>query len=137
MMTNIRQVGSVAIVDFRGRIVLGEESAALRDLVRELLSKGHRQLLFNLRDVDYIDSSGLGSLVGALTSARKQKGELKLLNLTNKVRHVMQITKLNTVFEIMNDETVGVKSFGQSAADGLSTLALSQSSGRALLIIKQ
>jgi anti-sigma B factor antagonist len=116
MMTNIRQVGSVTIVDFRGRIVLGEESAALRDLVRELLSKGHRQILFNLREVDYIDSSGLGSLVGAFTSVRKQKGELKLLNLTHKVHDVMQITKLYTVFEIMNDETVGVKSFGQSAA---------------------
>lgn len=116
MMTNIRQVGSVTIVDFVGRIVLGEESAALRDLVRELLSKGHKQILFNLREVDYIDSSGLGSLVGAFTSVRKQKGELKLLNLTHKVHDVMQITKLYTVFEIMNDETVGVKSFGQSAA---------------------
>jgi anti-sigma B factor antagonist len=72
--------------------------------------------LFNLREVDYIDSSGLGSLVGAFTSVRKQKGELKLLNLTHKVHDVMQITKLYTVFEIMNDETVGVKSFGQSAA---------------------
>jgi anti-sigma B factor antagonist len=116
MMTNIRRVGSVTIVDFRGRIVLGEESAALRSLVCELLSKGHRKILFNLRDVDYIDSAGLGSLVGAFTSVRKQKGELKLLNLTKKVRDVMQITKLYTVFEIMNDETVGVRSFGQLAA---------------------
>jgi anti-sigma B factor antagonist len=116
MMINIRRVGSVTIVDFRGRIVLGEESAALRSLVCELLSKGHRQILFNLGDVDYIDSAGLGSLVGAFTSVRKQKGELKLLNLTKKVRDVMQITKLYTVFEIMSDETVGVRSFGQLAA---------------------
>jgi len=116
MMTNIRRVDGVTIVDFRGRIVLGEESAALRSLVCELLSKGHRKILFNLRDVDYIDSAGLGSLVGAFTSVRKQKGELKLLNLTKKVRDVMQITKLYTVFEIMNDETVGVRSFGQPAA---------------------
>jgi anti-sigma B factor antagonist len=116
MMTSIRQVGSVTIVDISGRIVLGEESAALRNLVCELLNEGHRQILFNLGDVHYIDSAGLGTLVGAFTSVRKQKGELKLLNLSNKVHDVMQMTKLYTVFDIMNNETEGVKSFGQSAA---------------------
>ncbi len=116
MTTSIRQVGGVTIVDISGRIVLGEESAALRDLVRDLLSKEHRRILFNLAKVSYIDSAGLGSLVGAFTSVRKQQGELKLLNLTNKVQDVMQITKLYTVFDIMNDETEGVKSFGQSTA---------------------
>jgi anti-sigma B factor antagonist len=116
LTTSTRQVGGVTIVDISGRIVLGEESAALRELVRDLLSKGHKQILFNLGDVHYIDSAGLGSLVGAFTSVRKQKGELKLLNLTNKVHDVMQITKLYTVFDIMSDEAVGVKSFGQSAA---------------------
>ena len=116
MTTKTRQVGGVTVVDITGRIVLGEESAALRDLVCDLLSKGHRQILFNLAEVNYIDSAGLGSLVGAFTSVRRQKGELKLLNLTNKVRDVMQITKLYTVFDIMNDELEGVKSFGQSTA---------------------
>ena len=81
-----------------------------------LLDKGHRQILLNLGDVHYIDSSGLGSLVSAFTSVRKQNGEMKLLNLTNKVHDVMQITKLYTVFDIMNDETEGVNSFGQSTA---------------------
>jgi anti-sigma B factor antagonist len=113
-----RQVGGVTIVDISGRIVLGEESAALRDLVRDLLSKGHKKILFNLGDVNYIDSSGLGHLVSALTSVRKQEGELKLLNLTNKVHDVMQITRLYTVFDIMDDEAAAVKSFGQSAATG-------------------
>jgi len=113
MTATTRQIGSVTIVDISGRIVLGEESAALRVLVCNLLDKGHRQILFNLGDVNYIDSAGLGSLVGAFTSVRKQKGELKLLNLTNKVHDVMQITKLYTVFDIMNDETEGVRSFGQ------------------------
>ncbi len=89
---------------------------ALRDLVRDLLSKERTQILFNLAEVKYIDSAGLGSLVSAFTSVRKQKGELKLLNLTSKVQDVMQITKLYTVFDIMNDETEGVKSFGQSTA---------------------
>src|SRR5712691_12906262 len=116
MTTSIRQVGGVTIVDICGRVVLGEESAALRNLVCDLLNKGHRKILFNLGDVNYIDSSGLGSLVSAFTSVRKQEGELKLLNLTNKVHDVMQITKLYTIFDIMNDETESVKSFGQSTA---------------------
>jgi anti-sigma B factor antagonist len=116
MTTSIRQVGAVTIVDISGRIVLGEESAALRDLASELLKQGHKQILFNLSDVNYIDSAGLGSLVAAFTSVRKQQGELKLLNLTNKVHDVMQITKLYTVFDILNSETEGVKSFGQSTA---------------------
>jgi anti-sigma B factor antagonist len=116
MTTNTRQVGSVTIVDISGRIVLGDESATVRDLVRDLLINGHKKILFNLGDVNYIDSSGLGSLVGAFTSVRKQEGELKLLNLTNKVNDLMQITKLYTVFDIMDDEAVAVKSFGQSTA---------------------
>ena len=116
MVTSTRQVRGVTIVDISGRIVLGEESAALRDLVCDLLSKGHRKILFNLGDVNYIDSSGLGHLVGAFTSVRKQQGELKLLNLTNKVHDVLQITRLYTVFDIMDDEDVAVRSFDQSAA---------------------
>ena len=116
MITSSRQVAGVTIVDISGRIVLGEESGALRELVCDLLSKGHKKILFNLADVNYIDSSGLGCLVGAFTSLRRQQGELKLLNLTNKVHDLMQITKLYTVFDIMDDEAVAVKSFGQSTA---------------------
>jgi anti-sigma B factor antagonist len=80
------------------------------------LGKEQKKILLNLSDVNYIDSSGLGNLVSAFTSARKQGGELKLLNLTNKVHDVMQITKLYTVFDILDDEATAVKSFGQSAA---------------------
>ena len=116
MTTSTRQVGEVTIVDISGRIVLGEESGALRAAVFDLLSKGHKQILLNLGAVDYIDSMGLGALVGAFTSVRKQGGELKLLNLKYKVTDVMQITKLYTVFDIMDDEAAGVKSFGQSKA---------------------
>jgi anti-sigma B factor antagonist len=116
MTTRTRQVDGVTIVDISGRIVLGEESAALRELVSELLSKGHTKILFNLGDVNYIDSSGLGHLVSAFTSVRKQQGELKLLDLTNKVHDLMQITRLYTVFDILDDEAVAVKSFTQSAA---------------------
>jgi anti-sigma B factor antagonist len=116
MMTSTRQVGGVTIVDISGRIVLGEECAALRNLVGNLLNKGDKKILFNLGDVSYIDSSGLGHLVSAFTTVRKQGGELKLLNLTNKVHDVLQIAKLYTVFDILDDEALAVKSFGQSAA---------------------
>jgi anti-sigma B factor antagonist len=115
MVTTTRQVGGVTILDISGRIVLGEESAALRNLVCDLLSKGHKEILLNLADVNYIDSSGLGQLVSAFTRVRKLGGELKLLNLTSKVSHLMQITRLYTVFDIMDDEDAAVKSFGQLA----------------------
>src|SRR5207248_8862702 len=104
MTTNIRQVGGVTIVDISGRIVLGEESAALRDLVCDLLSKGHKKILFNLGDVNYIDSSGLGHLVSAFTSAREQEVELRLLNLLNKHHDVWQFTRTYSSVEIMYDE---------------------------------
>jgi anti-sigma B factor antagonist len=116
MTASTRHAGSVTIVDITGRIVLGEESAALRELVCDLLSKGYNKILFNLGEVDYIDSAGLGHLVSAFTSVRKQGGELKLLNLTNKVHDVLQITRLYTVFDVMEDEAAALKSFGQSAA---------------------
>lgn len=114
--TNIRQVGEVTIVDIGGRIVLGEESAALRQLITEQLTKGHKEILLNLQDVDYIDSTGLGTLVGVFASVHKQGGLMKLLNLTNKVQGLMQVTKLYTVFDIMADEAKAVKSFARSAA---------------------
>ena len=107
-----RQVSGVTIVDMSGRIILGEESAALRRLVSDLLNDGHRKILFNLADVDYIDSSGLGHLISAFTSVRKKQGELKLLNLTESVQDIMQITRLYTVFDIKNDEASAVESFG-------------------------
>src|SRR4029077_17311076 len=99
-----------------GRIVLGEESTSLRDVIRDLLKNGHKQILFNLGYVAYIDTTGLGSLVGAFTTVRKKGGGLKLLNLPEKFAGVMQITKLYKVFDIMNDEAAAVKSFGQSTA---------------------
>ena len=116
MTISTRQVGGITILDIGGRIVLGEESTSLRDVIRDLLKNGHKQILFNLGDVDYIDTTGLGSLVGALTTVRKQGGDLKLLNLPEKFAGVMQITKLYKVFDIMNDEAAAVKSFGQSTA---------------------
>src|SRR5260370_32426400 len=93
MTTNIRKLGGVTIVDISGRIELGEESAALHDLVRDLLSKGQKQILFDLGDVNYIDSSGLGHLVSAFTRVRNHGGELKLLNLSQIIQNLQQITR--------------------------------------------
>jgi anti-sigma B factor antagonist len=111
MTASTRLVGGVTIVDLSGRIVLGEGSAGLRDLVRDLVSEGNKKILLNLSDVNYIDSSGLGELVSAFTSVRKQGGELKLLHLTKRVHELLQITKLYTVFDITDDEAASVKSF--------------------------
>ena len=116
--TTTRDVGGVTIVDIKGRIVLGEESAALREFVAALVGKGHKKILLNFVDVDYIDSSGLGNLLSSLVRVRMYAGELKLLNLTKRVHDVMRVTKLDTVFDIMDDEAVAVKSFRQSAGPG-------------------
>ena len=111
MKASTRQVDGISVVDLSGRITLGEGSTLLRDTVRELISKGHKQILLNLGDVTYIDSSGIGELVSAYTTVRNQGGELKLLNLTKKVHDLLQITKLYTVFDVKDDEAAAVKSF--------------------------
>jgi anti-sigma B factor antagonist len=111
MKISTRQVDGITIVDCSGRITLGEGSITLRDTVSGLLAKGQKKILLNLGDVNYIDSSGIGELVSAFTTVRKQGGDLKLLNLTKKVHDLLQITKLYTVFDVKDDETAAVKSF--------------------------
>jgi len=112
MKISTRQVDGVTILDCSGRITLGEGSIVLRDNVGQLLAKGQKKILLNLGEINYIDSSGIGELVTAFTTARKQGGELKLLNLTKKVHDLLQITKLYTVFDVKDDEAAAVKSFG-------------------------
>ena len=111
MKVSTRQVDGVTILDLSGRITLGEGSVVLRDAVRDLLAKGDKNILLNLGDVSYIDSSGIGELVSAFTSVKNAGGELKLLNLTKKVQDLLQITKLYTVFDVKDDETSAVGSF--------------------------
>jgi anti-sigma B factor antagonist len=106
-----REVSHVAILDIRGRIVLGDEIHRLRDAVRKLIAEGQKKIILNLAEVDYIDSSGVGELVGAFTTVRNAGGELKLLNLSQKVHDVLHVTKLYTVFDIRDDEFHAVKSF--------------------------
>ena len=111
LKVSTRQVDGVSIVDCSGRITLGEGSIVLRDTVKDLLAKGQKKILLNLGDVNYIDSSGIGELVSAYTTAKNQGGELKLLKLTKKVHDLLQITKLYTVFDVKDDETAAVKAF--------------------------
>ncbi|MGC2324831.1 MAG: STAS domain-containing protein [Terriglobales bacterium] len=111
MKSSTRQVNGITIVDLSGRITLGEGSVLLRDMVRDLVTKGQRKILLNLGDVTYIDSSGIGELVSAFTTVRNQGGDLKLLNLTKKVHDLLQITKLYTVFDVKDDEAAAVAAF--------------------------
>jgi anti-sigma B factor antagonist len=101
----------VIVIDVSGRITLGEGCAQLRELIRDQLSKGNKQILLNLANVTYIDSSGIGELVSAFTAVSNQGGQLKLLNLTKKVHDLLQITKLYTVFDIHDDEAKAIASF--------------------------
>ena len=116
MKSSTRQVDGVTIVDLSGRITLGEGSVVLRDTVRDLLSKGQKKILLNLGDVNYIDSSGIGELVSAFTAAKKQDGEVKLLNLSKRVHDLLQVTKLYTVFDVKDDEGLAVESFSAPPA---------------------
>lgn len=108
---NSRQVGDVTVVDLAGRITLGEGSSTMRDALRDLLAKGHKKILLNLGEVSYIDSSGIGELVSAFTTVTNQGGQLKLLGLNKRVKDLLQITKLYTVFEVKDDESEAVRSF--------------------------
>ncbi len=106
-----RQVGDVTVMDVSGRITLGEGSSTLRDALRDLVAKGHKKILLNLGDVSYIDSSGIGELVSGFTSVSNLGGSLKLLSLTKRVKDLLQITKLYTVFEVHDDEAGAIRSF--------------------------
>ena len=110
---NTRQVGDVSVVDVAGRITLGEGSSALRDSLREMVAKNQKKILLNLGEVSYIDSSGIGELVSGFTTVTNNGGQLKLLNLTKRVRDLLQITKLYTVFDVHDDEATAVRSFSE------------------------
>ncbi|MGH9718626.1 MAG: STAS domain-containing protein [Bryobacteraceae bacterium] len=106
-----RQVGDVTVVDVAGRITLGEGSTALRDAVRDLITKNQKKILLNLSDVTYIDSSGIGELVSGFTTVTNSGGLLKLLGLTKRVKDLLQITKLYTVFDVHEEEAHAIRSF--------------------------
>ena len=106
-----RLVEGVSMLDLEGRIVLGEESSALRERVKNLLGQDHKKIVLNMGNVSYIDSAGLGALVASYTSAKNQGAILKLVNLGGKFREVLQVTKLLTVFEVYDSEQAAISSF--------------------------
>ncbi len=106
-----RQVGDVTVVDVAGRITLGEGASAFRNAIRDLVTKGNKKVLLNLGEVSYIDSSGIGELVSGFTTVTNSGGQLKLVGLSKRVKDLLQITKLYTVFEAFDDETEAVRSF--------------------------
>lgn len=113
---SFRQVGDVTVVDVAGQIKLGGGSVSLRDALRDLVAKDQKKILLNLGEVNYIDSSGVGELVTGYTTVTNQGGQLKLLNLTKRVKDLLQITKLYTVFEVHDDEARAIRSFSSLAA---------------------
>ena len=106
-----REVDGVTVLELSGRITLGEGSVQLRDAIRDLIGKGQRNILLDVGEVSYIDSSGLGELVSAYTTVKNQGAALKLLKLTKKVHDLLQLTKLYTVFDIYDDEASAIASF--------------------------
>lgn len=120
---DIRQAGDVTILDLNGRLSLGEAVAfgpgsgvVLGDTVRGLAKKGQKKIVLNLAGVSYVDSSGVGQLVGALTSARNQGGDTKLLKPSSNILLLLKTTKLDTVFDIHEEESAAIQSFSKTAA---------------------
>jgi anti-sigma B factor antagonist len=122
LKTNLRQSGDVAILDLNGRLSLGEALAfgpgsglVLSETIRELTKQGQKKILLNLAGVTYVDSSGVGQLVGALTTARNQAADIKLLKPSVHVLDLLKTTKLHGVFDIQEDETAAIQLFSRSA----------------------
>jgi len=106
------EIDGVTVLGLQGRIVLGDESNALREQVKSLLAAGKRSIVLNMDRVTYIDSAGLGALVAAHQSAQTQGAALKLSNLGSRFKEVLQVTKLLTVFDVYDSEAAAVHSFG-------------------------
>ena len=109
----MRETADATILDLSGRITLGEGLGDLRDSIREALASTRKNIVLNLGEVSYIDSSGLGQLIGSYATVRERGGQMKLVNLQKKVVDLMQITKLLTVFETYPSEAAALASFGK------------------------
>ncbi len=115
---NVRRAGDVAIVDLSGRITLGEGSGLVRGTIKDLVNSGQKNILLNLKDVTYIDSAGLGEIVGAYATVTNAQGTVKLLHPQAKVHDLLQVTKLYTVFVTFDDEQEALRSFAAAASTG-------------------
>jgi anti-sigma B factor antagonist len=108
---SVRQAGDVTILDLGGKVTIGEGSIALRTAVRNLIAEGKTKVLLNMSDISYCDSSGIGELVSSFSAIQREGGTMKLLNLTKKLKELMSITKLLTVFDNFEDEETALASF--------------------------
>ncbi|MBN2345472.1 MAG: STAS domain-containing protein [Candidatus Aminicenantes bacterium] len=106
-----RKNGDVTILDLKGKILFGEGIEELRQSIDATIKGGDKQLVLNFAEVPYLDSTGLGEVVRSYTTLKKEGGTVKILNLSNKVKDLMTVTKLITVFEAFDDENEAVKSF--------------------------
>jgi anti-sigma B factor antagonist len=110
-----RIVGSVAILDLDGKLVLGDGDMLLKDKVHSLVFQGQKHILLNLGKVSYVDSSGLGALVASSVTAKSNGGQIKLLNLTKRIQDLLAISKLVTVFDSYDNEAEALSSFPAQA----------------------
>ena len=115
-----RRVGDVVIIDLKGKLTLGSGDVQLRSIIRDLLDRDEKNIVLNLDKVSYMDSAGVGELVASYTTASNREADLKLLNLTSKIRDLLQFTQLISVFEHFSDETEAVDSFRETEADSSS-----------------
>jgi anti-sigma B factor antagonist len=111
MKIGIRTVGDARILDCSGKITLGEGTMSIRSTVRDVVQSGVKKIILNLADVNYIDSAGVGELVSTYTTVVNSGGQLKLLNLTKKIRELLAITKLMTIFDVSDNEKTCIASF--------------------------
>jgi anti-sigma B factor antagonist len=111
LITNHRQFGPISVVDLRGNVDLGEASLTLRRTIRDLVETGRTKIILNFREVNFIDSAGVGELASAYMPVKSSGGELKFLNPTKKVHGMLQITQLDKVFEVYTDEQAAIQSF--------------------------
>jgi anti-sigma B factor antagonist len=119
--SSTRRVEGVSIVDLRGRIDFGDGSTRLREILGDLVTRGKTKVLLNMKDVDFVDSSGIGEMVRGHVQLAKIGGQLKLVNLSKHVNMLLQVTRLNKVFEIFEDELEGIKSFASISSPATST----------------
>ncbi len=118
LQASVRRAGDVAIVDLAGRITLGEGSGLLRTTIKDLVNSGQKYILLNLKNVSYIDSAGLGELVGSYATVTHGNGSIKLLHPQAKIHDLLQVTKLYTVFMTFGDERDALRSFAAAASGG-------------------
>ena len=111
MEIHTRTVGDVHVLDISGKITLGDATKTMRHTVNDLLANGGKKIVLNLTNVNYIDSSGIGELVRTYTTVTLEGKQLRLLNLTNKIRELLVITKLLTVFQVYENEQAALASF--------------------------